>query len=661
MSYGNEEASTHRRVVGRIVHAPEFLDGSDEASTEPPTRVRADATPAPYRQRSAVQPYVTRAPHEQTEPSVHVRHARGISPAPMSRHAQPAYVPHERTQPSVHALQPVIEAPRSDAKSSSRSKPADVPVEVPRSSRSTSSRVSKEPRSAAPAPAPDASAHSASAKSAPKASTSAPSASTSASQPAARPSEAPRASEPAMPGMIDPLQIIIPPELGPTIYSWVRRLALQADLQTADRVLRDALLEISSSLAISIVYPGQEGLWTLGADDEIPRDSSPLVACAQARRALIASHTALIPVVTTSETVAVIVLTRNPRNPGYLPVEQIAMIGLARESASILHHLAVQHLQKATEIKADKGSLYRGEALEAHRTRGTEGELVQLSPSWVKRAYPVLIATVVIATLFSVFIKVPTYSSGGAVILIDGAQISAPLGGTVDAVLVQPGQAVKVGTAIVRLSAQAELDEYNAANTEYVGATQQHLLDQTDEQTRKAFIAAAQRKSLAEARVSSKTVRAAKAGTISDIRVRAGQALQPGEPIATVVQPGAEIEVSAFLPSKDRPRLRVGQTLQVELIGFTKPREKATISFVGTEAIGSTEAAKVVGPTLADALKLPGGSYVHVRARLPARTFKTEHNRLSYHHGMLAATEVLISEKPFLVSLLPALEKYLPD
>ena len=44
---------------------------------------------------------------------------------------------------------------------------------------------------------------------------------------------------------IPPELVTLPPELGPSIYSWVRRLALQADLQTADRVLRDALLEIN--------------------------------------------------------------------------------------------------------------------------------------------------------------------------------------------------------------------------------------------------------------------------------------------------------------------------------------------------------------------------------------------------------------------------------
>ncbi len=658
MSYGNEEASTHRRD-GRMVLAPETLDD------EPPTRLRAHATPAtPYVQRSAVQPH---APHEYEQPS----------------YVAPAYT-RERTEPSVHALQPAIApVPRSRSPhpadvAAARRSSQKIVTEASRSGHS-SSKTRERSGSVKPVAEPAPSAHSRSARgSAPmpaqpeppvpapeaKSASQSKSKSKSASQPqlarGSSKSVADAAPGPAIPGMIDPMQVIVPPELAPTIYSWVRRLALQADLQTADRVLRDALLEITSSLAVSIVYPGQDGLWTLGSDDEIPKDATPIIACAQARRALIASHTALIPIVTTSECVGVIILTRNPRNPGYLPVEQIAMIGLTRESASILHHLAVQHLQRADEAKLDKGSLYRGEALEAHRTKGNEGSLVQLSPSWVKRAYPLLIGAALIALVFSVFITVPTYSTGSGFIQITGAQVSAQQGGTVDVVLVAPGQAVLAGTAIVRLSAQAEMDELAAARTEHNGTLQQMLFDATDEQLKKQLHASHNRLTLAEARVNAKTVRATKDGTVSDIRVRAGQPLQPGEPIATIVQPGAEPEVYAFLPSKDRPSLRTGQPLQVDLIGYTKSRELATITSIGTEAFGGNEAAKVLGQTLADALKLPPGSYVLVKGRLPRRTFKHKHDTLNFHHGMLTKTEVKLSEKPFLVTLLPAIEKYIP-
>ena len=463
-------------------------------------------------------------------------------------------------------------------------------------------------------------------------------------------------------GMIDPLAVPVPPELGPTIYGWIRRIALQNELTTADRILRDALLEVSSSLSCMIVYPGQDGLWTLGADEEIPKESGPIVAVAQARRAVIAGHTALIPIVTTTECVAVIILTRNPRNPAYQPIEQLAMLGLARESAAILHHLAVQHLQKATELKADKGSLYRPEALEAHRTRGTEGAPIHISPVWVRRAYPLIVLTVLVAAAFTIFIKVPTYSTGRGVVILDGTTVTAPAMGTVDKLHVAPGQAVAKGTILVKLQAAAEQDELANAKAELDNATRAYLSEQSDETAKKQLASIWARYNTARSKLEQRTIRAPKAGTISDIRTRNGALLQPGDPIAMIVEGGNTLpEVYAFLPAKDRPRLFPGQRLQVGLSGYTKIRELAEITYVAREGIGSTEVAKLLGPSLGDALKMPpDGSYVLVKARLPRRTFETDHAILPFHHGMLADTEVKIAEKPFLVTLFPALEKYVP-
>lgn len=482
---------------------------------------------------------------------------------------------------------------------------------------------------------------------------------------AAMPARPSTASEPVAAvegtGTVDPLAVVVPPELGTPIYSWVRRLALQADLAGADRVLRDAFLDLTSSLSVAIIYPGEDGLWTLGADDEIPADAAPVVAVANARRALIASHQALIPIVTTTEAVAVVVLTRNPRNPAYHPIEQIAMVGLARESAAILHHLAVAHLQRADEIKADRGGLYRGEALEAHRSRGNEGVPVNLSPSWVKRTYPLLVATLLIAVFCSIFITVPTYSSGMGVVALQGTTITAPTAGTVEQVLVKTGQQVVKGTVLVRLHSAEQDAELQQAQTDADNLTIQYLFDPSDEQVKKTLATALARVDREKARVETRLVRARESGTVSDIRVRVGMLLQPGSHVLQIVDPASDPEIWAFLPGKDRPRLREGQTLQVELVGYTKSREKARIYHVTPEVLGPTEAAKIVGEQLADSIKLAPGSYVWVRAKLPGKKFVTSNREYWYHHGMPAKTEIKVQSKPFLVTLLPALEKYLPD
>lgn len=634
----DEQISDHAEIVTSAVRGGRAVP---QASMYPSRSASVSALPLP-------EPQYRRVPTERSAGAAFPPEEAPYRRIPTERSASPVEVPSPRALPP---------------KKKSRDKDRDRKREEKRDDKREKRESSKAVAAPAPAPTPERSSNKGSSKSERSSSKN-----IAAPTPQA-PAQQQRASAPAIeasPGginAIDPLAVPVPPELGAPIYGWVRRLALQADLAGADRVLRDALLDLTSSLSVTIVYPGPDGLWSLGADEEIPRDAQPIIAVAQARRAVVSSHTAIIPVITTSETVAVVTLTRNPRNPAYHPVEQIAMIALIRESAAILHHLAVTHLQKAAEINADKGGLYRGEALEAHRSRGHEGVPINLTPSWVKRTYPILIVTLLVAVVVSVFITVPTYSTGQGVVILQGTTVTASAGGVVDQILVQQGDKVRAGQILVKLHSANEEAELAQATSELNNSLTTYMQDQTDDTAKKSLANATARKERAQAAVDQRVIRARRAGVISDRRVQQGQALQVGDHIAQIVDPATEPEVIAFLPGKDRPRLKVGQTLQVELGGYKKIRELATITSVSNEVIGGNEAAKVLGQQLADALKLQGGggNYVIVKARLPKRTFETENRTYYYHHGMLAVTEVKIQSKPFLVTLLPALEKYLPD
>ncbi len=507
-------------------------------------------------------------------------------------------------------------------------------------------------RSNAPAPAPAAAPGSAAAQP------------TSSAPALGLPSAPPSAPLPDNLGAVDPLSIPTPPELAGPIYSHIRRLALQADLKGADRVIRDALSELTSSLSCAIVYPGQDGLWTLGPDDEIPADPQPLVAVASARRAMIQSHIAMIPVVTSADTIAVITLTRNHHQPGYQLIEQVAMVALAREAAPILHHLAVAHLQHANEVRVDKGSLYRGEALEAHRNRGQEGTLVQLSPTWVKRAYPVLVATLLAGLVFATFIKVPTYSAGTAVIVFEGStSVTAGAQGTVDKIFVKENEAVKKGDPLIRLNSPDEAAQLTQSETEFHDTQIQFLFDQTDEQARKQLMSAATARDHALARVEARTVRAPRDGVVTNLHVKEGVAVSLGSYVMQITDENSEIEALAFLPGKDSARIHDNMTMQLELEGYQKSRALANITHTQSDAISATEAAKMAGDMLAESVakELAQGTWIAVRARMPSRTFKTEHSTFNYHHGMHAKVEIKVQSKPFLVTLLPALGKYLPD
>ena len=335
------------------------------------------------------------------------------------------------------------------------------------------------------------------------------------------------------------------------------------------------------------------------------------------------------------------------------------MAAIARESSGIMHHLVVQHLQRRTEAEADKKSLYRPEALDSHRRRGHEGVIAELSPGWVRRTYQVLVVLMLVAIAFATFVQVPTYSAGTGVVVYQGALVTAPSPGTVDTIYVQSGQLVHKDDVLVKLSSAKEDADLATATQALEKAEQGYLFDAADETSRKQLVEAQQQAQRAQAAVDQKTIHARKEGTVSDVRIRPGAAVQFGDPILTVVEPGTEPEMWAFLPGSDRPRLHAGQKLQVELGGFQKAREKAEIYDVGRDVIGAAEARRTLGAEIADGLKLEqNGSYVLVKAKLPSGTFRTRGKIYRYHHGMGAKTEVRVESKRFIVTLLPSLEKY---
>ena len=546
----------------------------------------------------------------------------GISRHSISRSAR------SYSSPSVYAPTPIrTRTPRATP-------PAPIqPVPVPAVKRVVTEAKSRSAPKPAPAPAP-----------APV---------PAAAAPPERPSPSP------LPG-IDPLMIGTPPELAPTIFGWIRRLALQSDLKTADKLMRDALADVTSSLTVAIVYPGAEELYSLGSDNEVPKDPTPIIMVAQARRAMIASHTAIIPIVTTADTVGVILLTRNPRNPGYTPIEQVSMLCLARESASVLHNLAQEHVQRATEVKADAGSLYRGEALEAHRNRGAEGMAIELSPGWVRRTYPILVIGIVVAIIFSIFIHVPTYSTGRGIIVFKGARVQLKTAGVIDKVYVTAGQKVKAGTPLFKLNTEEEQANHDRLQKEYEAATYAYIDNSNDQGNVAKLSATMGQLGEINTRIHDKTYYAAGAGIVEDLHVHSGQNVNAGDLGVLIIDEGALPIAYGILPGADRPRLHANQELQIALGGFNKAREKAEIKAVNTTVMSGQDVISLVGKEFADALRLEG-SFALVEAPMTSRTFKANHQKMYFHHGMQIETEVRVASKPFLVTLLPALEKYLPD
>lgn len=458
----------------------------------------------------------------------------------------------------------------------------------------------------------------------------------------------------------DPAAVPLAPELAPRVFGWVRRFALQAELPAADRLLRDALAELVEALSITVLYVGPDGAHALDPDEQ-PLEPAAVAHVVASRQTILRPHLAYVPVVAAGQTIAVVQLQRTPHQKPFDALAAMMMSAIARESATIIHHLLVEHHRRAREHEADGKTLYRPEALANHRRRGQDGTLTELSPHWVRATYYVLIAAIVSALGFATCVHVPAYSSGRGVVVFDGTRVTAPMAGTVEAVYVQGGQTVEPGDPLVKLASDTENAALRQATTELDTTIQQYLFDRTDEAVRKQMASAVGTVARAQDAVDQRTVLAKTAGTISDVRIRAGIGIELGAPILSVLAPGTQPEVWAYLPGSDRPRFRVGMPLQVELEGYQKTRETATIYEIGRDVVGGGEVKRTLGAELADSLQLStGASYVVVKSRLATRTFRAKGREFRFFPGMPAKTDVKIEDKRFIATLLPSLEDYLP-
>jgi multidrug efflux system membrane fusion protein len=457
----------------------------------------------------------------------------------------------------------------------------------------------------------------------------------------------------------DPNQVAMPPELAAPVFAWVRRLALQADLVAADRVLRDAVAELTSSLTVVIIYAGPDGFYTVGPEGELPKDTQPLLAVGKARRSLVGPHSGLVPIATTTETLAVIQLARNVRQPVFALRDHLTMAAIARESASVLHHLVVQHLQGRLEHAADQQSLYRPEALEYHRKKGAEGTVAELSPRWIKRAYPILGISMLVAILFGIFIRVPTYTTGYGLIHSAGTPVTVPSTGTVEAIYVNRGDYVHLGDPVAKLASTKEDADYQQVNAESENALQTYLFDDQDEQARKSVKTATAALNHAISMQDLKIVRATAEGRVSDIHANPSKAVQMGDLVMQIIKPNTRYEVWAYLNSTDRPRIKPNMHLQVSIIGFNKKPAQLEITSISNDAVGAAEIRREIGQDLADTLKLSNeGSYILVKGEFAGDTIKVGKKEFSLHQGMSTKVEIKIDTKPFLVTIFPLFEKY---
>jgi membrane fusion protein (multidrug efflux system) len=310
---------------------------------------------------------------------------------------------------------------------------------------------------------------------------------------------------------------------------------------------------------------------------------------------------------------------------------------------------------------ADSG-LFRSQAVQAlAEGNAASGELIHLSPGWLRTAYWLLAAAVAGSLSFSAFAFVGEYASGAAVVRVDGrTDLTATASGTVEKVLVQPGQHVAAGQLLVRFNVASESAELERLQMELDGTLIKLLRDPSDQAARQALTSLRAQKELAAARVKQRLVRAPHAGIVSDLRIRRGQLLQAGDLVLSLNGQDTRFHVVALLPGQYRPLLHPGMPLRLRLNGFPRAIALTTIDSVGDEVVGPAEARRYLGPDVADSLTL-NGPIVLVKGTLAGTSFACDGKRFNFYDGLTGNAEARVRAQRVLAVLVPGLRWVLTD
>lgn len=303
--------------------------------------------------------------------------------------------------------------------------------------------------------------------------------------------------------------------------------------------------------------------------------------------------------------------------------------------------------------------MFRREAIEYQAGAQHEAHVLQITPVWSQRAYWLLVAVCGVALAYVAVGRINEYASGTAIIQAEGrVDVTARQAGTVEAVAVRPGQRVAAGQVLARLYFGNEAAELRRIDDEFEMQLVKVLRDPADTAARGALTSLRAQRDLALARIEERTIRATRAGVVSDVRVRRGQQLQPGDLVLSLIGETDGFRVVAVLPGQYRPMLQPGMPLRLELRGYPYAYQTVPIETVGDEVVGPAEVRRYLGPVTGDTFE-PRGPMVLVEAHLPERSFTVQGRRLSYHEGMQAQAEVAVRAEGILITLIPGLKSIL--
>ncbi len=356
---------------------------------------------------------------------------------------------------------------------------------------------------------------------------------------------------------------------------------------------------------------------------------------------------------------AVLVAVRIGSRDPFTPEERQLLATFAQKTGPMMHHLALM-VETEAVLRAEREQqerLYRREALNAYGQVGHRGDVVRISPAWIRWAYWVLLGLSIASVVYLCVGRVDQHSAGPAIIRLHArTEITAQSSGALVSVEVSPGERVEADQLLARLDDTEARASVQQLQREFDDQLRRRLLDPSDAVALQSVFTL--RGQLASARtvLDQRQLRASRAGVVSDIRIRPGQHITMGEIVLSLLDEADDRHVLALLAGADRPQLHPGMPLRLEISGYQYAYQELVIDWVSDEIIGPNEARRYLGPQVADTLVI-AGPVVLVRARLPERSFEADEETYQYHDGMLATAEVAVRAEPIIVTLFPFLKR----
>jgi len=351
---------------------------------------------------------------------------------------------------------------------------------------------------------------------------------------------------------------------------------------------------------------------------------------------------------------AVLVAVRGRERPEFGEADAAALRAFAGLAGPLLEQLAWNVEAAAYLEEAREEALFRREAIDAHGERRW-GDVVRVAPPWIRWAYRGVILVMAAAAVLVIAGRVPTYSRGPAVVRMQARkEVAARTAGNIASIAARAGARVDAGDLLARLDDEAQAAQVAQLERELEARLRERLLSPSDRATGEAVSHVRLELERSRDALEERMVRAPIAGVVGDVRVRPGQRVAPGDVVSSVVDATGAVEVLAFLPGGDRPRLGPGQRMRLSLAGYRDAYQDLVVDLVAAEAMGPEEARRYLGGIAGD-VELRG-PVVLVRARATSR-FVADGSAYRYIDGMSGTVEVEIASQRMIDALVPGLKE----